>query len=85
MLIARLIALKVLPSPGSALVIMIRLRVIDARRPLEDVAQQRTLDDAEFLGDRRARLVGRDQALLVASIARSIVTLREHRRGVACG
>lgn len=64
MLTARLMALKVLPSPRKRAGDHDQVGVVDAGRAgIGSIAQQRTLDDAVFLCDRGARLLGRDHPL----------------------
>ena len=60
MLIARFTAQVLFPSPGKALVTMIRLPFCDRRSRLAlGVANQRPLDRAELLGDLRPWIVRR--------------------------
>ena len=63
MLMARLIEVNVLPSPGRALVTMIMFaRATERRRLPQRVVEQRALDDAELVRDLRTGRVRGDHA-----------------------
>jgi hypothetical protein len=82
MLMARLIDVKVLPSPCSELVTMIRLGLLDLGRALAlDVGEQRALDHAVLFRDAAAGPIGRDHAHAVQPIQRNVDDIRRLLRG----